>query len=35
MRAHPIIVFAAGAAAYWAVQHFFGVGVSGRGKLSG
>lgn len=24
-----------GAAGYWGAQHFFGIGVSGRGKLSG
>lgn len=35
MRAHPVLVFLAGGAAYWAVQHFFGVGVTGRGKVSG
>lgn len=35
MRAHPIIVFGLGMATYWAVQHFTGAGVSGRGKLSG
>lgn len=34
MRAHPILVFLAGAAAYWALQHFGGVGVSGKGKAA-
>lgn len=32
---HPVIVFGAGMAAYWALQHFFGIGVSGQGKLKG
>jgi hypothetical protein len=34
MRAHPVIVFGLGALAYWGLQHFTGMGVSGRGKLS-
>lgn len=35
MRAHPVFMFGLGLATYWAAQHFLGLGVSGRGKLSG
>jgi hypothetical protein len=32
MRAHPVLLVLLGAAAYWALQHFAGVGVTGKGK---
>ena len=31
MTRHPVVVFLLGAAAYWAVQHFTGFGVTGKG----
>lgn len=30
-----LLSFALGIGAYWAAQHFLGVGVSGRGKSAG
>jgi hypothetical protein len=35
MKAHPVFMFLLGFGSYWALQHFGGVGVSGRGKLAG
>lgn len=35
MRAHPILCFALGFGAFWALQHFTGFGVSGQGKIKG
>jgi hypothetical protein len=32
MRAHPFLVFLAGAGAYWALQHFTGLGNTGKSK---
>ena len=29
----PLFYIALGAAGYWALQHFAGIGVSGKGKL--
>ena len=31
MRAHPVFVFLLGFGAYWAMQHFGGIGNTGRG----
>lgn len=32
MRAHPVLLVLLGAGLYWALQHFGGVGVTGKGK---
>lgn len=32
MRSHPLVMFVAGAAAYWALQHFTGLGNTGKSK---
>jgi hypothetical protein len=34
MRSHPILMFGLGFGSYWALQHFTGFGISGRGKVS-
>jgi hypothetical protein len=35
MKAHPLFMFGLGIATYWAAQHFFGLGVSGQGRVKG
>jgi hypothetical protein len=32
MRSHPVIMFALGFGAYWALQHFTGFGNTGKGS---
>lgn len=34
MRGNALVWFALGFGAYWAMQHFGGVGVTGRGKAA-